>query len=92
MITLFFKKHFLINRNLILRETRMMHSFMLLLDKLGNTRTKWTVDEISQLKSHMKHLALSVTVIIIFALPFGLLLFPLYAELLERREKRRINT
>jgi len=69
-----------------------MHEFMLLLIKLGGTRTKWTIDEISQLKSHMKHLALFVTVIIMLVLPFGLLVLPLYIELLDRREKCRINT
>jgi len=68
----------------MLQEARIMHKFMLLLVKLGNTRTKWTIDEISQLKSHMKHLALCVTVIIMFVLPFGLLLLPLYIELLDR--------
>ena len=64
-----------------------MHNLMLLLVKLGDTRTKLTLDEITQLKSHMKHLALCVPVIIIIALPFGFLLLPLYTELLDRRDK-----
>jgi hypothetical protein len=92
MIILFLKNHILKNRTLMLREARVMHNFALLLIKLGNTRAKWTIDEISQIKSHMKHLALCMTVVIIFALPFGLLLLPLYTEFLDRREKRRINT
>jgi hypothetical protein len=76
----------------MLQEIGIMHNFMLLLVKLGNTRAKWTINEISQLKSYMKHLALCVTVIIIFALPFGFLLLPLYTELRDRREKYIINT
>ena len=76
----------------MLQEARIMYNFMLLLIKLGRTRSKWTIDEISQLKSYMKHLALCVTVIIMFVLPFGLLLLPLYIELLDRREKSKINT
>ena len=74
------------------QEARIMHNFILLLIKLGRTKPKWTIDEISQLKSHMKHFALCVTVIIMLALPFGLLLLPLYIELLDKREKRGINT
>lgn len=76
----------------MLQEARIMYNFMLLLIKLGRTRSRWTIDEISQLKSHMKHFALCVTVIIMFVLPFGLLLLPLYIELFDRREKRKINT
>ena len=92
MIILFFKNHISKNRNLILREASIMRNFMLLLVKLVNKRAKLTIDEISQLKSHMKHLALGVPVIVIFALPFGLLLLPLYTEILDRRVKRRIIT
>ena len=76
----------------MLQEARIMRSSMLLLIKLGKTRTKWTIDEISQLKSHMKHLVFCVTAIAIFALPFGLLLLPLYTELFDRRDKNIINT
>jgi len=76
----------------MLWEARMMRSFMLLMAKLGTKRAKWIIDEISQLKSHVKHLALCVTVIIIFALPFGLFLLPLFTELIDRRWGKRIST
>ena len=76
----------------MIRETRIMHNFLPLLVKPVNTRTKWTKNEISQLKSQMKHLALFVSVIIMFVLPFGILLLPLYTEVLDKRGKRRINT
>jgi hypothetical protein len=75
----------------MLQEARHIHNIMLLFMKLRSSEAKWTIEEISQLKSHMKHLVLCVTIILIFALPFGLLLLPLYTELLDRREKRRIR-
>jgi hypothetical protein len=87
MIISLLKKHILKNRTLVTKEARTMHNLMLLLVKLGDTKTKLTLDEISQLKSHMKHLALCVPVIIIIALPFGFLLLPLYNELRNRQEK-----
>jgi hypothetical protein len=87
MIIPHLKKHILKNRILVLQEAKIMHNLMLLFVKIGKTRAKWTLDEISQLKSYMKHLALFLIVIIILALPFGLLLLPLYTELRDRREK-----
>jgi hypothetical protein len=76
----------------MLREAGLMHNFMLFMVKRVTTRVKWTKDEISQLKSHMKHLALCATAVIIFAFPFGLFLLPLFTELIDRRWKRRIST
>lgn len=77
----------------MLREARVIHECMLFLIKLGSIRTQWTIDEISQFKSNIKHLALCGTAIIIMlVIPFGLLVLPLYIELLDRREKRKIIT
>jgi hypothetical protein len=73
----------------MIQETRIMHNFWLLLVKPVSTRTRWTLDEICQFKSHMKHLVLCVTVIVVFILPFGLLLLPLYIEFLDRRRDKR---
>jgi hypothetical protein len=89
MIKSFFKNHILNSRALILQEVRTINKLLLLLLKLRST-WKWTTEEISQIKSHVKHLALCLAVIIIFVLPFGLLLLPLYIEFLDRREKSRI--
>jgi len=89
MIKSFFKNHILNSRALILQEMRIINNLFLLLLKLRST-WKWTTEEISQIKSHVKHLALCLAVIIIFVLPFGLLLLPLYIEFLDRREKSRI--
>lgn len=92
MMIFFLKKLILKSRTLMLRETRMMQNFLSLLIKLGSTRAKWTIEEIFQLKSHMKHLVFFATAIVIFALPFGLLLLPLYTKLLDRRNNGRIHT
>ena len=91
MIKLFLKRQILKNKALILQESKHMEDFFRLLMKQRNTGVKWTEDEITQLKSHLKRLALYVPTLIIFVLPFGLFLLPILAEILERREKSRTN-
>jgi hypothetical protein len=66
-----------------------MNNFMMLLMKHRNTGNDWTAEEISQIKSHLKHLALYVPVLIVFVLPFGSLLIPVLAEIMDRREEIR---
>lgn len=88
MIISLLKKHILNNISRMVRDVREVHDFMVLLMKRRYTGVKWTLEEISQLKSHMKQLAFCLTFIIIFVLPFGLLLLPLYTGLLDRREKK----
>lgn len=89
MIRLFLKKHILNNRALIIKEGKYLQGFMLLLMKHRNTGAKWTIEEKTQLKSHLKHLSLYVPVLIIFALPLGALLLPILTEVLDRRDKDR---
>ena len=89
MIKLFLKRHILKNRALILQESHHIVDFIHLLMKRRNTGAKWTAEEITQLKSHLKHLSFSVPALIIFVLPFGSLLIPILAEILDRREKNR---
>jgi len=89
MMKSFLKKHILKNGSRVLRDVRQMHAFMLQLMERRSNGTKWTMEETSQLVSHMKKLAFCLTFIIIFVLPFGLLLLPLYTGLLDRREKSR---
>ncbi len=76
----------------MIRETQMMRGFLSLLVKPLTTKTKWTKNEISQFKSQMGHLALCVSIITMFVLPLGLFLLPLYIELLDKRDKKIINT
>ncbi len=92
MAQLFFiKKLFARQRDLIFRESRDMRDFVQLLMKQRNTGVKWTADEIHQLKAHLRHLARYIPALVIFALPFGSLLLPLLAELVDRRKRRRRN-
>jgi len=89
MIKLFLKRHILKNRALILQESQHMTEFIHLLMKRRNTGVKLTGEEITILKSHLKHLSLYVPALIIFVLPLGLFLLPILAEILDRREKSR---
>jgi hypothetical protein len=91
MIRLFLKRHILKNRALILQESRYIKEFTNLLMKQRNTGVKWTGDEITRLRSQLKHLSLYVPALIIFVLPFGSLLLPFLAEILDRREKSRAD-
>lgn len=89
MIKLFLERHISKNRALIFEESHHMADFFHLLMKHRNTGTKWTAEEIIQLKFYLKHLSYYVPALIIFVLPFGLFLLPILAEILDRREKRR---
>ncbi len=91
MVKSFLKRLIEKNRDFILHESQEMQDFFRILMKPRNTGVKWTGEEICQLKSHLKHLSLSVPVLIIFTLPFGSLLLPVLAEVLDRRKKRRMR-
>ncbi len=91
MIKLFLKRLILKNRALILQESQYMSEFIKPLMKRRNTGVKWTGEEISLLKSHLRHLSFYVPALIIFVLPFGSFFLPILAEILDRREKSRTN-
>jgi len=89
MIKSFFKKLISKNRDVILEEGRHIRGFMELLMKHRNTGLVWTREETHDLKLYVKRLSLHVPILIIIALPFGLALIPMLAELLDRRKKNR---
>jgi hypothetical protein len=89
MIKLFFKRFISKNRDLLLEEGQYIRGFMRLLMKHKNTGVVWTREETHNLKSCVKRLSLHVPVLIIIVLPFGLVLLPILAEILDRRKKRR---
>jgi hypothetical protein len=91
MIKFLLKRHILKNRILILKESQYFSDFIQLLMKPRNIGVGWTAEEITRLKSHLKHLSLYVPALIVFILPFGLFLLPVLAEMLDRREKSRAN-
>ena len=79
------------NKTMIINEAQKLDGFMRLLMKPKNTRTKWTKEEKRQLKLHLKHLSYYVPALVIFVLPFGSLLIPLLAEILDRRRTHRLR-
>jgi len=64
---------------------------MRLLMKYKNTRNTWTKEERETLRAHLWHFSSYIPVLIIFCLPGGSLLFPLLAEILDRRKNRRVS-
>jgi len=76
-------------RDLLYAEADTMRGFMALLMKPRNTGIPWTQEEIRRLKLHIRHLARYVPFFVIFLLPFGTLLLPAMAEVLDRRRISR---
>ena len=91
MIKLFLQRLLIKNKALILKESINMRDFMNLLMKRRNATDKWTKEEIHQIKAHLVHLSLYVPVLIVFVLPGGKFLLPFLAEILDRREKSRLQ-
>ena len=76
-------------KDLIYSEADYMKGFMSLLMKPRNTGLPWTQEESRALKTYVRHLAHYVPFTIIFLLPFGSLLLPAMAEILDRRRLQR---
>ena len=89
MIRNLIKSHLMKNRRLILKEIQHINGFMQLLMKQRNTGTKWTKTEKGQLRGYLKRASLYVPVLFVFLLPFGMLLLPILAEIIERRRADR---
>ncbi len=79
------------NREFILKEVLEVKGLMQLLMKHRNTGLAWTKEEKRELKDHLRGIGRTVPVMTIFFLPGGSLLFPLLAEVLDRRKKNRYN-
>ncbi len=77
------------NKALLLHEAEKVTGFMRLLMKPRNTQVKWTKEERRLLKIHLRHLSYYVPALVIFVMPFGSLLIPLLAEILDRRKAFR---
>jgi ribosomal protein L24E len=77
------------NKELLLHEADKITGFMRLLMKPRNTKVKWTKEERRLLKTHLRHLSYYVPALVIFVMPFGSLLIPLLAEVLDRRKAFR---
>jgi len=89
MIKRFLKGLIAKNKEFILSQVLAVKDLMRLLMKNRNTGEKWTRDEIREIRSHLRHIAMLVPALIIFLLPGGSVLLPLLAEVLDRRKKIR---
>jgi hypothetical protein len=76
-------------KDLLYAEADTMKGFMVLLMKPRNTGIPWTAEEIRALKICISHLAHYIPFMIVFLLPFGSLLLPVMAEVLDRRREKR---
>ena len=80
------------NKTLIFTEANKTNDFMKLLMKHKNTRHTWTNEERRILRQHLWRCSSYIPILIIFCLPCGSLLFPVLAEILDRRKNRRAST
>ena len=92
MLKRILKKMLVRYKDLLYAEADTMKGFMALLMKPRNTGIPWTAEEISALKFYIRHLAHYVPFMIIFLLPFGSLLLPVMAEVLDRRREKRLRS
>jgi hypothetical protein len=91
MIRYFFKKLFLKHKRLFFEEAQRISGFLALLMKQRNTDEKWTEEEKELIKDHLKHLSMYIPALLIFALPGGCILLPIFAEIMDRRKTRRLQ-
>lgn len=90
MITNYFKRLITKNRDFILKEVLAVKGLMYLLMKNRNTGEKWTREEKTDIKNHLRNISKMIPIIIIFLLPGGSLYLPFLAAVLDRRKKRRL--
>jgi hypothetical protein len=77
------------NVALIRHEAEQAEGFMRVLMKERNSSGPWTTEERTLLKNYLRRLAVYVPVLLIFLLPFGAILIPVLAEILDRRKAGR---
>ena len=90
MIKNYIKRLIIKNKDFILKEVLAVKGLMHLLMKNRNTGEKWTREEKTEIKIHLRNISKMVPVIIVFLLPMGSLFLPFLAEVLDRRENRRL--
>jgi hypothetical protein len=93
MIKKYLKRLIITNKEAILMEVLSIRVLMQLLMKTRNTDEKWTREEKTEIKTHLKNIAKIIPAIAIFSLPGGSfllpILLPMLAEALDRRKTRR---
>jgi len=89
MMATYFRRLIMKNKEFILEEVLAVKGLVQLLMKQRNMNQEWTKDEIKEIKKHLKNISKVVPVVLIFLLPGGSLLLPLFAEILDRRKIKR---
>ena len=89
MIKKYFKRLILVNKEAILMEVLAVKGLMQILMKTRNTDEKWTREERTEIKRHLRNIAKIIPAVVIFVLPGGSFLLPVLAEVLDRRRVRR---
>jgi len=89
MLATYFRRLIMKNKEFILEEVLSVKGLMQLLMKQRNMNQEWTKEEIREIKKHLKNISKVVPALLIFLLPAGSLLLPLFAEILDRRKTKR---
>jgi hypothetical protein len=77
------------NRTFFHKQASAYKGFVVLLFKQRNTGQKWTKEDKTNLKRHIKTMALSIPALIVFIPPGGSIFLPLLVDLMDRRKDRR---
>ena len=88
LVRRYFKRLIIGNREFILGEVLAVKGLMELLMRPRNTGEKWTTDQVTEIKSHLRILSKGIPAMAIFLLPGGSLLLPLFVAILDRRKRR----
>ena len=83
------RRHLCKQREFILTNVLEVQGLMRLLMKPRNSGLPWSRDEVGRIRAHIKALACLIPAFVIFLLPGGLLLLPVLAEVLDRRQGTR---
>jgi hypothetical protein len=89
LLTEFLKRRIASQRKLILPHVLRIRGLMGLLMKVRNTGEPWTPEELREIRSHLWGIAKLIPIVVVFILPGGLLLLPILAEVLDRRNAPR---
>jgi hypothetical protein len=89
MLTQFLKNRVASQRKFILPHVLKIQGLMRLLMKVRNTGDPWTREELREIRSHLWGIAKLIPLLVVFILPGGLLLLPILAEVLDRRDAPR---
>ncbi|OGW40219.1 MAG: hypothetical protein A2Y97_06810 [Nitrospirae bacterium RBG_13_39_12] len=85
----YFKRLFLLNKELIIEKVLEVKGLMQLLMKYRNTGQKWSIQEKIEIKMHLKNIARIIPALGIFLLPGGFLFLPFLADIIDRRKTKR---